>query len=97
MVYTQYGNWVLFHVYLYQCAMSNALAHGKNAETQVHLSFLAAFGQFYWTPGYNWLHRIDKTTKLDGHSSHEVLQFLFYWSNLPSKIERRHILSLKSV
>ena len=97
MVYTQYDNWVLFHAYLYQCAMSNgsiyktakdALALGKNAETRVHLCFLAAFGQFYWTSGYNWLCRIDKTTKLDGHSSHEALQFVFYWSNLLSKLER---------
>ena len=45
----------------------------QNTETKVNIKFLVAFGEYYWTPGYNWLLKKYLIKRLDAHSSHEVI------------------------
>ena len=53
----------------------------QNPETRVNIKFLVAFGKYYWIPGYNWLRRNNLITRLDAHSSHEVLVQVFTMQN----------------
>ena len=41
----------------------------------------------FWTSGYNWIRRKDEQTKLEGHSSHEVLVQVFIMSMQLKKLE----------
>ena len=53
----------------------------KSLETKVNIKFLVALGKYNWTPGYNWLQRKYLITRLDAHSSHEVLVQVFTMQN----------------
>ena len=58
----------------------------QNPETKVNIKFLVSFGGFYWTPGYNCLQRNDSITRLDAHSSHEVLVQVFTMKNIKKSL-----------
>ena len=51
------------------------------------VSIITAFGDFFWTSGYNWIRRKDEQTKLEGHSCHEVLVQVFIMSMQLKKLE----------
>ena len=53
----------------------------QNPETRVNIKFLVAFEKYYWTHGYIWLRRNNLITRLDSHSSHEVLVQVFTIKN----------------
>ena len=53
----------------------------QNQETKVNIKLLVVFGKYYWTPSYNWRRRNDLITRLDAHSSHEVLVKVFTMKN----------------
>ena len=95
-IYDKFEPWSTFVGQMYESSNSassvfktakDALEIVKNPETKVQMSFLKAFGIYYWTPGYNWIRRKDKLTKLDGHSSHEALLAVFEMSTKLAKME----------
>ena len=62
-------------------ALKDAWGLIQNPETKVNIKFLVEVGKYYWTPGYNLPQRNDLITRLDAHSSHEVLVQVFTMKN----------------
>ena len=82
MVDPNYDKWFLFlsklveaepHYSALKKAVKDAWGLIQYPETKANIKFLVAFGEFYWTPGYNWPQRKKLITRLDAHSSHKVL------------------------
>eukprot|EP00957_Ditylum_brightwellii_P174239 13265547-Ditylum_brightwellii.AAC.1 len=82
LVFKKYDQWLKFIAHVYEgekaadairMTAEDALKLVKNPEVKVQLAFIVAFGESYWTPGYNWIRQKDKKTMLEGHCCHKAL------------------------
>lgn len=89
---------------IYEAKKSTYLAHKvaketyellENPEVRCMMEFVKAFGEYYWTPFYNWARRKGSRTKKEGHIANEVLIRIFNAERQLSKLEDRKWLELE--
>lgn len=97
-IFEKYEKIKKFCKVIYESKKSTYLAHKvaketyqllENPEVKVMMAFVKAFGEYYWTPFYNWARRKGSRTKKEGHIANEVLIRIFNADRQLSNLKER--------